>query len=76
MKKELKFKITEEGGYYTASCSDFFIVTQGETWNELVFNIKEATELYFEDEDLEKLDVAPMPTIAINLKLEHALCRN
>lgn len=75
MPKEIKFKITEYDGYFTASCPDFFIVTQGETWNELIKNIKEATELYFEDEELEDADVAPLPTVSINLKLEHALCR-
>ena len=50
MKNTISFKISKKGKYYTASAKDFFIVTQGKTLDELSKNIKEATELYFEDE--------------------------
>lgn len=50
MKNTISFKISKKGKYYTASAVDFFIVTQGKTLDELSKNIKEATELYFEDE--------------------------
>lgn len=50
MKNTISFKISKKGKYYTASANDFFIVTQGKTLDELSKNIKEATELYFEDE--------------------------
>jgi predicted RNase H-like HicB family nuclease len=49
MKNSIFFKISKKGKYYTASARDFFIVTQGKTLDELTKNIKEATELYFED---------------------------
>jgi predicted RNase H-like HicB family nuclease len=49
MKNSISFKISKKGKYYTASAKDFFIVTQGKTLDELTKNIKEATELYFED---------------------------
>jgi len=52
MKNTIFFKISKKGKYYTASARDFFIVTQGKTLDELTKNIKEATELYFEDEAL------------------------
>ncbi len=50
MKNTISFKISKKGKYYTASADGFFIVTQGKTLDELSKNIKEATELYFEDE--------------------------
>jgi predicted RNase H-like HicB family nuclease len=49
MKNSISFKISKKGKYYTASATDFFIVTQGKTLDELSKNIKEATELYFEN---------------------------
>lgn len=52
MKKPISFKISKRGRYYTASAEDYFIVTQAKTLDELSRNIKEATELYFEDEKI------------------------
>jgi len=49
MKKSISFKISKKGKNYTASAVGFFIVTQGKTLDELSKNIREATELYFED---------------------------
>ncbi|MBI4155672.1 MAG: type II toxin-antitoxin system HicB family antitoxin [Candidatus Zambryskibacteria bacterium] len=49
MKNTISFKILKEGKHYTASAVGFFIVTQGKTLDELSKNIREATELYFED---------------------------
>ena len=50
MKNTIKFKISKKGKIYTASAVGFFIVTEGKTLEELSKNIKEATELYFENE--------------------------
>ena len=49
MKRTISFEISKEGKHYTASALNFFIVTQGKTLDELSKNIREATELYFED---------------------------
>ncbi|KDE56229.1 type II toxin-antitoxin system HicB family antitoxin [Methanoculleus sp. MH98A] len=46
----VKFKIFYYDGGWTARAADHGIVTQGETLGELVDNIIEATELYFEEE--------------------------
>ena len=49
MKHILQFTvIKEDGGGYSASAVDYGIFTQGETFEELLKNIREATELYFE----------------------------
>ena len=47
---ELVFEVTEEAeGGYSAECLTENIFTQGDTWEELRANVKEATEAYFFD---------------------------
>jgi predicted RNase H-like HicB family nuclease len=47
---DLVFEVTEESeGGYSAVCLTESIVTQGETWEDLRANVKEATEAYFFD---------------------------
>jgi len=47
---ELVFDVTEEAdGGYCAECLTENIFTQGDTWEELRANVKEATEAYFYD---------------------------
>jgi predicted RNase H-like HicB family nuclease len=74
MKKVLQFHIypSEEGGY-VAEGVDLPVVTQGETLDELVKNIVEATELALEGENLEMLDIDPHPTISASIELETSL---
>lgn len=47
---ELVFEVTEEAdGGYVAECLTESIVTQGDTWDELRANVKEATEAFYYD---------------------------
>ncbi len=47
---ELVFEITEEPeGGFSAECLTESIFTQGDTWEELRANVKEAVEVYFFD---------------------------
>jgi predicted RNase H-like HicB family nuclease len=47
---ELVFEVTEEAdGGYVAECLTETIVTQGDTWEELRANVKDAVEGYFFD---------------------------
>jgi hypothetical protein len=47
---DLVFEVTEESeGGYSAVCLTESIITQGETWEDLRVNVKEATEAYFFD---------------------------
>jgi predicted RNase H-like HicB family nuclease len=47
---ELVFEVTEEAeGGHSAECLTENIFTQGETWQELRANVKEATKAYFCD---------------------------
>ncbi|MFZ2521932.1 MAG: type II toxin-antitoxin system HicB family antitoxin [Minisyncoccia bacterium] len=67
MKKTISFKISKEGKHYTASAVGFFIVTEGKSLDELSKNIREATELYFEDHN--KKNKNNFNSISLNLPL-------
>lgn len=50
MNHELVFEVTEEAdGGYVAECLTESIVTEGDTWEELRANVKDAVEGYFFD---------------------------
>jgi len=48
------FRSPSGSKWYIATCPVLDIATQGETYEEAVKNIKEAVELYLEDEHTEK----------------------
>jgi predicted RNase H-like HicB family nuclease len=62
----------EESGY-VGVCDDIFVVTQGETLDEVTKNLKEAIELYFEDEDVESLGFTKNPVILVTFEMEAAV---
>ncbi len=49
MTKSLSAIIHKEGVLYVAECPEVGTVSQGESIEEAVLNLKEATELYLED---------------------------
>lgn len=64
MKNNIIFEISkEESGAYSAEAVDYFIVTQGNTLDELMNNIEEATFLYFESENKDKTFKIPSITL-------------
>ncbi|MDO9045456.1 MAG: type II toxin-antitoxin system HicB family antitoxin [Methanobacteriaceae archaeon] len=54
VKLELPISITEEDGTYVAVCKLFHVASQGRTENEAIDNIREALELFLEDEDVQE----------------------
>lgn len=50
--KEIFYIIWKEGKYYVAQCLNVDISSFGETIEEVKKNIKEAVELYFENENI------------------------
>jgi predicted RNase H-like HicB family nuclease len=46
----------EKSGWYVAQCLEVDVVSQGKTADEALANLREALELYFEDE--------PLPAVA------------
>lgn len=59
----------EQSGY-VAECLEIPIVTQGATLDQTVENLREATELHLEGEDLAALGLVPNPIIVITMELE------
>ena len=51
--KEISFVVWKEDKYYVSKCLNVEVSSFGETIDEAVTNLKEAVELYFEDENLE-----------------------
>jgi hypothetical protein len=69
MSNIVQFHISRSDGFYTADGVNVPIVTQGETFEQLQDNIKEAVELYFEGEDPSSLGFGPSPSILTNFEV-------
>jgi predicted RNase H-like HicB family nuclease len=54
---------------YVVECADLHAVTQGQTLDEAVANLREVVALALEDEDLADLGLAPNPVIMASLEL-------
>jgi predicted RNase H-like HicB family nuclease len=55
--KEISFVVWREDKYYVSQCLNVEVSSFGESIDEAVANLKEAVELYFEDENLEFLEI-------------------
>ena len=53
--------VTPDGGWYVARCLDVEVASQGRTIDEALANLREALELYFEDQPVPD---APEPIVA------------
>ena len=69
MKHTIQVHIYKGDKYFVAECNDLSIVTQGKTYDELIYNINEAIELHLESEDFEQYDLAKNPSIIANIEL-------
>ena len=63
---EFTAAITHEDPWYVARCLDVEVVSQGKTAEEALANLKEALELFFEDE---VLPVGLEPPLIATLRL-------
>ena len=69
MRKTLHFHVYRSDDYYVAECAELPIVTQGSSLDEVAENVREATALHLEGEDLADLDLAPNPVIELTLEV-------
>jgi predicted RNase H-like HicB family nuclease len=61
---------TGEDSGFIAECLELPIVTQGQTLDEVVKNLREAISLHLDGEDLAALGFASKPPIVINYEME------
>lgn len=55
---------------YVAECKEISVITQGNTLDEVVNNLKEAVSLHLENEDLTEFGLLPNPTLIVTLELQ------
>jgi predicted RNase H-like HicB family nuclease len=51
------YLVWKEGKYYVSQCINVNVSSFGDTVEEALSNLREAVELYFEDEDIEPLEI-------------------
>lgn len=59
---QLSAIIRKDGKFYVAWCPDLDVASQGKTIEDSLANLKEAVELYLEDEDAPRPTGAPLFT--------------
>ncbi|GIW54744.1 MAG: hypothetical protein KatS3mg082_1148 [Nitrospiraceae bacterium] len=55
---------------YVAECVEVAVVTQGQTLDETVKNLREAVQLHLQGENLADFGLAPNPTLLVTMELE------
>jgi len=67
MQSQLEFSavITKDGKWYVALCPELDVASQGKSIEEALKNLKEAVELYFEDEDAKIPEAGHRPIVTI-----------
>ena len=74
LQHSIKAVITQgEKSGYVGSCFDLPVVTQGDTLDEVVHNLKEAIELHFEGEEVEEIGYVSNPSIIITYEIRSIL---
>jgi len=57
--------VWEEGDLYVAKAVEVEVASQGKTAKQALFNLKEALELYFEDEKIPTSKITPLPKLEL-----------
>lgn len=70
VRQTIQATIYSDSGGYVAECADLHAVTQGDTLDETIENLREVIALALEDEDLPARGVVPNPTILVTVELE------
>jgi len=64
--------IVQEGKWYVARCVELGVISQGRTIEEAQDNLKEAVELYLEDQPKAKKYSSKEAPLITTLELKHA----
>ncbi len=71
MRKVINISIYEGEKYLVAEGINIPIVTQGQSYDELMDNLKEAISLFMEGEDLSKYNLDTNPAIIANFEINN-----
>jgi predicted RNase H-like HicB family nuclease len=63
--------ITQEGKWFVARCLELGVVSQGRTVEEAQRNLKEAVELYLEDQPKTRIYLSKKTPLITSLELKH-----
>lgn len=63
--------ITQEGKWFVARCVEFGVVSQGKTIEEAEKNLREAVELFVEDQPRMKRQMSGRAPIVSTLRIKH-----
>jgi predicted RNase H-like HicB family nuclease len=72
LQRTIKAVLRRGDSHYVAECVEIAVVTQGETLDEVVANLKEAVALHLEGEDLAELGLVSAPTLVVTFEVEPA----
>ena len=70
LKRTIKAFLRKGEKYYVAECIEINVVTQGETLDETIANLREAVALHLEGENPNDYGLAPNPTLLLTMELE------
>jgi predicted RNase H-like HicB family nuclease len=59
----------DESGF-VAECVEISVVTQGDTLDKTIANLREAIQLHLDGENLAEMGLAANPTIVVTMELE------
>ena len=59
----------DESGY-VAECFEIAVVTQGQTLDETIANLREAVGLHFRGENMEELGFVPEPALVVTYETD------
>lgn len=71
MTKTFTTAINKEGKWYVAKCLELGVVSQGKTIEEATKNLKEAVELYLEDNEEAIKNISPIAPIITSFEVSH-----
>ena len=72
MIKTFTTAINKERKWYVAKCLELGVVSQGKTIEKATKNLKEAVELYLEDNDEVTKNISPKASIITSFEVDYA----
>jgi predicted RNase H-like HicB family nuclease len=69
-RRTIQVRVFRGENKYVADCMDLPVVTEGDTLDQVISNIREAISLHLEGEDLAELGLAENPSIIATMELD------